>query len=53
MLDNEENAENRYELIDMKGTAKAYANGEKTNINRKTYNKLVEGLKLLQKVIEE
>ena len=53
MLDNEENAENRYELIDMKGIAKAYANGEKTNINRKTYNKLVEGLKLLQKVIEE
>lgn len=53
MLDNGEGAENRYELIDMKGVAKAYANGEDTNINRETYNKLIDGLDLLQKVIEE
>ena len=53
MLDNGENAQNRFELIDMKGVAKAYASGEKTSINRETYDKLVEGLKLLQKVIEK
>ena len=52
MLDNGENAENRFELIDMKGVAKAYANGEKTNINRDTYNKLIDGLDLLEKVID-
>ena len=53
MLDNGEGTENRYELIDMKGVAKAYANGEDTNINRETYNKLIDGLDLLQKVIEK
>ena len=53
MLDNGENAENRFELIDMKGVAKAYANGEKTNIDRNTYNKLIDGLDLLEKVIKK
>lgn len=52
MLDNGENAENRFELIDMKGTAKKYASGEKVEINKQTYNQLVNGLDLLQKVIE-
>lgn len=53
MLDNGKNAENRYELIDMKGVARAYASGENTSISRETYNKLIEGLELLQKVIGE
>lgn len=53
VLDNGKKAENRYELIDMKGVAKAYANGEKTSINKTTYNKLINGLKLLQNVIEK
>lgn len=53
MLDNGEGTKNRYELIDMKGVAKSYANGEDTNINRETYNKLIDGLDLLQKVIEK
>lgn len=53
VLDNGTNAKKRYELIDMKGVAKAYAGGEETNINRSTYNKLVDGLRLLQEVIEK
>lgn len=53
VLDNRVNEKNRYELIDMKGVAKSYATGEKTNISRTTYNKLLEGLKLLQNVIEK
>lgn len=53
MLDNGQDAQNRYELIDMKGVAKRYASGEETNISKETYNKLIDGLKLLQKVIEK
>lgn len=53
MLDNGNNSENRYELIDMKGVAKKYASGEKTNINRATYNKLIDGLELLKNIIED
>lgn len=53
MLDNGQDAQNRYELIDMKGVAKRYASGEETNISKETYNKLLDGLKLLQKVIEK
>ena len=45
VLDRGTKAENRYELIDMKGTAKAYAEGNKKIVNKETYNKLVEGLK--------
>lgn len=51
VLDNGTKAENRYELIDMKGVARAYASGENRKISRATYNKLVDGLELLQKVI--
>ena len=52
VLDNETKAENRYELIDMKGTAKAYAEGNKKIVNKATYNKLVEGLKKLEGIIK-
>lgn len=51
VLDNGTKAQNRYELIDMKGIAKEYASGNTQIIDKKTYNKLLEGLKLLEKVI--
>lgn len=52
VLDNGEKAENRYELIDLKVTASAYANGNKKIVSKKTYNKLIQGLELLEKVIK-
>ena len=52
VVDNGTKAENRYELIDMKGTAKAYAEGNKKIVNKATYNKLVEGLKKLEGIIK-
>ena len=52
VLDNGTKAEDRYELIDMKGTAKAYAEGNKKIVNKATYNKLVEGLKKLEGIIK-
>lgn len=52
VLDNGTKAENRYELIDMKETAKAYAEGNKKIVNKATYNKLVEGLKKLEGIIK-
>lgn len=52
VLDNGTKAENRYELIDMKGTAKAYAEGNKKIVNKATYNKLVDGLKKLEGIIK-
>ncbi len=52
VLDNGEKAKNRYELIDMKGIAKEYAGGNTKIIDRKTYNKLLDGLKLLEKVVK-
>ena len=52
VLDNGAKAQNRYELIDMKGTAKAYADGNKNIVSKKTYNKLIDGLKLLDEIIK-
>ena len=52
VLDRGTKAENRYELIDMIGTAKAYAEGNKKIVNKETYNKLVEGLKKLEGIIK-
>ena len=52
VLDRGTKAENRYELIDMKGTAKAYAEGNKKIVNKETYNKLIEGLKKLEGIIK-
>ena len=53
VLDNGNNASNRYELIDMKGVAKEYAGGNTKIVDKKTYQKLLEGLKLLEKVVEK
>lgn len=52
VLDRGTKAENRYELIDMKATAKAYAGGNKKIVSKSTYNKLVEGLKELEGIIK-
>ena len=52
VFDNGTKAEDRYELIDMKETAKAYAEGNKKIVNKATYNKLVEGLKKLEGIIK-
>ena len=52
VLDNGTKAEDRYELIDMKETAKAYAEGNKKIVNKATYNKLVEGIKKLEGIIK-
>jgi len=35
----------------MKGVAKAYANGNTDVVDKKTYEKLIDGLKLLEKVV--
>lgn len=52
VLDNGEKAQNRYELIDMKGVAKEYAGGNTNIVDKKTYHQLLDGLKLLEKVVE-
>ena len=44
MLDNGENAENRFELIDIKSTAISYAEGNTQSITRETYDKLINAL---------
>lgn len=36
----------------MKGTAKAYANGNTKIVKKDTYNKLLDGLKLLERIIK-
>lgn len=53
VLDNGQEAQNRYQLIDMKSTATRYASGDTSRINRETYDKLVEGLKKLEKLLAE
>lgn len=52
VLDNGQNAKNRYQLIDMKGVAKEYASGNTDIVDRKTYNKLLDGLNLLEQVVK-
>lgn len=52
VLDSGPKAKNRYKLVDMKGTAKAYANGNISIVSKNTYNKLIDGLKLLENVLK-
>lgn len=52
VLDNGEKAKNRYQLIDMKAVAMAYANGNTSIVSKNTYNKLIEGIKLLENVLK-
>lgn len=51
LLDNGKDAENRYELVDMKEIAKQYANGNTQRIDQKTYEKLLKKLEELEKII--
>ena len=51
MLDNGENAQNRFTLIDMKSTATTYDSGSTTTISRETYDKLVSGLNRLNDIL--
>lgn len=51
MLDNGENTENRFELIDMKNTATTYAGGNTDIVDRETYDKLVRGLNRLNDIL--
>ena len=51
MLDNGENAQNRFTLIDMKSTATTYDSGSTNTISRETYDKLVSGLNRLNDIL--
>ena len=53
MLDNGENATNRFELIDMKSTATAYAEGNTDIITRETYDKLIKALNRLNNILAQ
>ena len=52
MLDNGENTENRFELIDMKSVATLYKGDETDKITRETYDNLVEGINRLNEILE-
>ena len=51
VLDRGQNADNRYQLIDMKSAASDYTVNNSANIDRKTYDKLVVGLAKLEKLL--
>ena len=51
MLDNGENSQNRFELIDMKKTATSYKGDGTDKISKETYDNLVDGLNRLNKAL--
>ncbi len=51
MLDNGTDAENRFELIDMRSTALNYTGEEGKKITRGIYEKIVDGLDRLNKIL--
>lgn len=51
MLDNGEEAQDRFRLIDMKSTATSYADGKTDVVTRETYDKLVAGLNRLNDIL--
>ncbi len=51
VLDNGKNAENRYELVDMKQLAERYVAGNTSIITKKTYDEIIEGLKWMEEII--
>ena len=53
VLDNGRNADNRYELIDMKSAASNYMGNNMENIDRTTYDKLIIGLERLEKLLSK
>ncbi len=52
LVDNGAEAENRFELIDMKSTATSYASGNMEGITRDTYNKIINGLNRLNDIVK-
>ncbi len=52
VLDNGKKVENRFELVDMKGLAIDYANGNQSKISKKTYTKLINKIEWLNKIIK-
>lgn len=52
LVDNGAEAENRFELIDMKSTATSYASGNMDGITRDTYNKIINGLNRLNDIVK-
>ena len=53
MLDNGENAQNRFELIDMKSTATSYAGGNTEIVTRETYDSLVRAIDRLNGILSQ
>ena len=53
MLDNGVNAQNRFELIDMKSTATSYAGGNTEIVTRETYDSLVRALDRLNGILSQ
>ncbi len=53
VLDNGQQAENRYELIDMKSAATSYASGDTNDIDRATYDKLLRGIDKLKTTLSK
>lgn len=53
MLDKGSEEENRFCLIDMKQVATYYSEGNKEVITREVYDKLIEGLNRLNKILEK
>lgn len=52
VLDNGKKVENRFELVDMKGLAIDYANGDQSKISKKIYTKLINKIEWLNKIIK-
>ena len=53
MIDNGVNAQNRFELIDMKSTATSYAGGNHEIVTRETYDNLVRALDRLNNKLSQ
>ena len=51
VLDNGKDAENRYVLEDMKQLAIDYTNGDRSKIDRQTYDKIIEKLDKLNRLV--
>jgi len=51
ILDRGKKEENRYEIVDMKAVAEAYAGGDTSKITQKIYEEIVEGLGWVEEII--
>ena len=51
LLDNGKNAENRYELYDIKDVIQKYENGEDDVVTKELYEKLKQALKEIEKLV--